>query len=99
MDFPAGGKKVGSALAGVLVALQGDLGYFPHISKCQGGMLLLVVAVFAALEDLGLLLSKCLGLLPHGEKLFGQPAPVKLGATGHNPICLTFHGSVLAMHV
>ena len=100
VDSPAG-KKAGSALAGgyiaPMVALQGDT--FPHIPKCQGGMLLLVIAVYAELEDQELLFAKCLGLLLHGGKLFGQPAPGKLGVTGHRPNCLTFHGSVLARYV
>ena len=72
---------------------------FPHIYKCQGGMLLLVGAVYVELEDLVLILAKSLGLLHHGKKLFGQPAPGKLEVTGHNAKCLTFLGSVLAMYV
>ena len=62
-------------------------------------MLLLVVAVYVELEDLMLILAKSLGLLHHGKKLFGQPAPGKLGVTGRNAKYLTFLGSVHAMYV
>jgi hypothetical protein len=62
-------------------------------------MLVLVVAVYVELGDQGLLLAKCLGILLHGGKRFGQPAPGKLGVTGHRPKFLTFLGSVLAMYV
>ena len=62
-------------------------------------MLLLVVAAYAELEALGLHLAKSLMMLPHGKKLFGQPAHGKLGVAGHKQKFLTFHGSVLAMYV